>query len=77
MQYSTFNNLSDGVVGFEKTVYSVSEDTPDGVVELCATVFTADSIKCPIPFQFTLQASSLSKGLISVIEALFVCLIHL
>ena len=54
--------FSDGVVGFEKTVYSISEDTPDGVVELCAIVHTADNIKCPIPFPFVLQASVLSKG---------------
>ena len=54
--------FSDGVVGFEKTVYFVSEDTPDGVVELCAVVYTADNIKCPIPFPFVLQASVLSKG---------------
>ena len=63
--------FSDGVVGFEKTVYSVSEGTPDGVVVLCAVVHTADNIKCPIPFSFILQASVLSKGLKTKITTMY------
>ena len=48
----------DGVVGFEKTVYSVPEDIPGGVVEICAIVYTNNcSIQCSIPFPFILQAN--------------------
>ena len=54
----------DQVVGFEKTVYSVPEDTPDGVVELCAVVYTAAStVQCPIPFPFIVLAKVPSRGM--------------
>ena len=50
------------MVGFEKTVYSVSEDIPGGVVEICAIVHTANSIDCPILFPFILQANIPNKS---------------
>ena len=57
--------LVDKVVGFEETVYSVPEDTPDGVVELCAIVYTAaNSIQCPISFPFIIFAEVPSRGII-------------
>ena len=55
--------LLDGVVGFEKTVYSVPENISGGVVELCAIVYTANSIDCPILFPFILQAKIPNKGI--------------
>ena len=51
------------MVGFEKTVYSVSEDIPGGVVEICAIVYTANSIDCPILFPFILQANIPNKSI--------------
>ena len=50
------------MVGFEKTVYSVSEDIPGGVMEICAIVHTANSIDCPILFPFSLQANIPNKS---------------
>ena len=41
---------SDAVVGWEKMSYHVYED--DGVVEVCAIVYTADNDECPIPHPF-------------------------
>ena len=61
---STLYWYIDQVVGFEKTVYYVSEDSLDGVVELCAVVYTAaNSVQCPIPFRFIVLAEVPSRGM--------------
>ena len=44
----------------------MSEDTPDGVVELCAFVHTADGAECPIPFPFIVLAEFQSRGMRSM-----------
>ena len=50
--------ILDGVVGFEKTFYSVSEDVTGGVLEICAIVYTNNNdVHCSIPFPFILQAN--------------------
>ena len=50
------------MVGWEKTSYHVYEDTPHGVVEVCATVYTADNVKCPIPFPFNIMMTTLGPN---------------
>ena len=66
--------LEDGVVGFEKTVYSVPEDIPGGVLEICAIVYTSDSIDCPILFPFMLEAKIPRRGVVhnDEIEIVFI-----
>ena len=56
------------MVGFEKTVYSVPEDIPGGVMELCAIVYTSDSVDCPILFPFTVQANIPSRGVLLMMK---------
>ena len=58
------------MVGFESQFYSASEG---GVVELCAVVYTADDVQCPIPFKFSLNVTIHSTGENSE----FVCLFNI
>ena len=46
------------MVGWEKVSYHVYEDTPHGMVELCATVYTASNIECPISFPFDVRMTA-------------------
>ena len=63
----------DGVVGFEKTVYSVPEDIPGGVVEICAIVYTNNfDIQCSIPFPFILQANIPIIGNYDITSGIFI-----
>ena len=50
----------DAVVGWEYTAYHVYED--DGVVEVCATVYTADNVECPISFPFNISMTTLDPN---------------
>ena len=45
-------------------MYHVSEDTSHGVVEICAVVYTAKDIDCPVkfPFSVTLRTSGENEG---------------
>ena len=52
------------MVGFEKTFYSVSENISGGVLEICAIVYTANTIDCPILFPFLLEANLPNQGII-------------
>ena len=45
----------DVVVGWEYISHHVYED--DGVVEVCATVYTADNVECPISFSFNIMTT--------------------
>ena len=64
MDYEHF--YSDAVVGLEKTFYSISEDDPQGVVEVCVIVYRANNNNCPIPFSFDVNISTVedSEGII-------------
>ena len=42
-------------IGFEETYYEVQRS--DGVVEVCATVYSPDDVSCPIEFAFLLSIS--------------------
>ena len=55
-------SLTDAGVGFEKTMYHVSEDTSHGVVEICAVVYTANDIDCPIKFPFNVRLTTSGKN---------------
>ena len=39
-------------------MYHVSEDTSHGVVEICAVVYTANDIDCPIKFPFSVRLTT-------------------
>ena len=55
---NTKSSLTDAVVGFEKTMYHISEDTSHGVVEICAVVYTAKDIYCPVKFPFSVRLTT-------------------
>ena len=48
------------VVGFEETSYEVQRS--EGVVQVCAIVFTPENVSCPITFDFSLLISIDDKG---------------
>ena len=39
-------------------MYRVSEDTSHGVVEICAVVYTAKNIDCPVKFPFSVRLTT-------------------
>ena len=48
----------DIVVGLERTYYVVPEDV--GVVEVCASTFSAMNVECPVSFTFNVLLSTVS-----------------
>ena len=63
------------MVGLEKTSYSVAEDDPQGVVEVCVMVYRANNNNCPIPFPFDVRISTVedSEGIVRQLHNNSVC----